>query len=200
MYSGAAVLAIGLGYILAMQASSIISARRLEQQPDSHQQREEVTEGILQHMNTIAVGDTLPDHQFEGLDRRPMILSQMVSHKTVLVFFDPDCGSCGGELESIHQAVTRSSDYRYFLLISAGNPRMIEDMQGQYDIRSPILYDHGGKFVYGHQILTYPFNVIVDRDLVIEDIIGGSLDMEELREIIDINARAESGNDVNTKP
>jgi peroxiredoxin len=183
-YSGASVLAILLGVVLALQASKLVMAHRLEKQTDTEAQRRELTDEILDDMNTIDIGDTLADHTFRDLHRNPIELTQLIKGKTLVLFFDPDCGNCELELEALQRVVTDETDCQSFLLISAGNPWLMEELKTKYHLCSPMLYDYKGQFTYGMHIYTYPFNVIIDENRVIHDIISGPLSESDLKQII----------------
>ena len=193
-YLVAIIVVAFLGYISATQVSAHLNSKK----QDEHEQlkekaRQEYTESILNSMQTMAIGDTLPDFVFEDLNRQPRRLSDLVNNRTVISFFDPHCENCDEEMIKVRQAVANETEAGYFVFISSANPRLIEEMRGLVGLKSPVLYDHRAEFMRSYDIFTYPFNVIVDENLVIQDIIIDTLDESDLKKIINKNKDIESG-------
>lgn len=56
-----------------------------------------------------------------------------------------------------------------------------------------ILYDYEAEYDRELGIFTYPFNIIVNRDRIVEEIICGTLDEKDFESIIDANKAAGVG-------
>ena len=182
----AAVAAVG--YFSAVRVAAYINNQKtVEREKIRDEKRESLKQDILDKMGTITVGDTLPDHVFEDLDRNPVKLSDIVKRKTNLCFFAPQCDHCDGEMETIKKYAPSPSEQEYFVLISPGNPRLIEEMPGLTGLNSLILYDHRAEYNNLINIFTYPFNIVVNRNLVVTDLITEPLSGEDIIEIIEEN-------------
>jgi len=192
LFTVAAVGALFLGYFLASSVSDI-AARSISPKTDNRpvvvpSADADAKENEFPIAAALEVGDTLRDYVFEDIDRNPLRLSDLTSKITLLVFFQPDCSGCEMEIEDLNRTLRDSLDSRYFLFISPGNPRLIEDMKRDYHLHAPVLYDHRAAFTYGmYRIAAYPYNVVIDKDMVVKDIILGSLPEDELARIVDAN-------------
>ena len=69
-------------------------------------------------------------------------------------------------------------------MISPGNPRLIEEMPGLDGLHSPILYDHRAEYTSRFNIFTFPFNIIINQDLVISNIVTEPLTEEDIKKVI----------------
>jgi len=181
------VLVVGLALLLGTEAGHYVASKR------NSQRRSNRTQSILAQMNTLAVGDTLPDHPFEDLDHKELWLRDLLSEKTLISFTAPDCDACLAEFDELAAAVSDSADRRYFLIIwpyLTGTSRA----QGiEHSLSGRVLYDKGGEFLDRLAVNTFPFNLIVNLAGAIEEIIADPMDREELAAIITANKAAEAG-------
>ncbi len=175
----------GLAFVLGSKAGRyFVETRRSERFLLT---RAAQTEQMLKQMNTIAIGDTLPDHVFQDIEGNPMKLSEVLSRWSVLSLFDLGCEACLEEIEHIQATVSNESEARYFVLIASGAPASLTELRRQYDLDCPILCDEDHQFFSWLNVMGIPFNMIVNRDRVIERVVSGSLTREELREVIKDN-------------
>ncbi len=181
------IAAVGvLGFFSARQVAAYLGERKVEQaRLEAQHYRREFTQGVLMSMNTLQVGNVLPDYQFEDLAHNPLTLSGLASENTLLIFFDPACDGCDNELAAINKAIADTLDYRRFRLISSGDSGMVAEKIERFDLRIPLLYDPSADFFFQTGVLTYPFNMIVNQDGVIQDMIAGSLDRRDLVQFIE---------------
>jgi peroxiredoxin len=181
------VATIGLAYILGVQAGNLINSRN---KGNYLQTREFQTKAILEKMENLAVGDTLANHAFFGLDLNLVSLSKLIKRKAVLSFADPGCGACLSQLEELQGAVTDSADYRYFILISFTTPLLLKEYKETYELGSRILYDENEEWKNSLGIKIAPFNLIVNSSLVIERVIAGQMTAKDFEDIIELNQHA----------
>ena len=182
-----AIVVVGaLGFFSAKQVAAYLHGKEVEKAlQEKRQYRREFTQGVLKSMNSLQIGDVLPDYQFEDLAHNPLTLSDLTTENTLLVFFDPACESCDDELTAINEAITDSLEYRRFLFISSGDSVMVAEKVESLALRNPLLYDRSGDYFYQLGIFSYPFNVIINKDRVIKDMIVGTLDHMDLVGYID---------------
>jgi peroxiredoxin len=150
---------------------------------EAKQKRAEMQQAILQEMGTLAVGDTLADHVFESLDLTPVRLSELVTGPTVLSIVDPDCEVCVEEITMLRRELSDSVLQSRFVFISAGNPRYLAELVDSTGLLSPVLYDHHSAWLGQYKVFTYPFNLIVNSDLRIMDVIASELSFNDLQEL-----------------
>ncbi len=184
-YLLATVIVILVGYFSALKVGAYINNKRLEQKQQAvEQKKKDFTDALLAHMQSLNIGDTLPDHRFEDLYRRPVYLSSLVQGQTILIFFDPYCENCNEEMNTVNRTLSTTREYECFIFISGGNPRLIEEMPALSELKSPVLYDHNREYINRFKIFTFPFNVVIDKNLVIQEIYGETLTPDEIKRII----------------
>jgi peroxiredoxin len=181
-----AAVTVCLAYVLGSQAGSLMVSKK---ERNSMHAREIQTKEILAHMQTIDVGDTLPDHTFVDLDMDSLRLSDVVCDRSVITVFDYHCSTCFAEIEEMNRAARDSVDFKYFTLVSSTNPLYLVELQEVHNIQCRIIYDKNRRYLDGLNISIYPFNIIVNKDMEIQRIVAGILTQEELEEIIDFNKR-----------
>ena len=132
-------------------------------------------------MGTVEVGDTLQDHTFEDMDLRPIRLGKIVSGPSIISVFDPGCDACLEELSTFQRVLTPLALERQVVFISGGNPRYIAELVASTGLASHVLYDHHSAWLGSYRILTFPFNLVVDSNLVVTRIVVGAMTEENLR-------------------
>jgi len=179
------VAVAALGVLSAKQVSQHLNARRTRASAlELKQSRREYTEGLLRSMNTIAVGDRLPDHQFQDLEGRLQTLSDLTGDSTLVILFHPSCHFCDDELDALGDAVSDPSHHQRFLLASPGDIVEIVEKKEQFGIQSLVLHDQDGEYLTELGVSSFPFNIVVRRDGVIQDIVAGGLDAEDLAHFV----------------
>ncbi|MFZ5978996.1 MAG: peroxiredoxin family protein [Candidatus Zixiibacteriota bacterium] len=179
---------VAIGYFSAVKVAAYINHQKTaEREKINEEKKEALTQGILNKMGSIAVGDTLPDHVFEDLYRTPVRLSDIVREKTNLCFFAPECDYCNDEMETIKLNAPTPEEQEYFIMISPGNPRLIEEIPDLAGLTCPILYDHRAEYNNRLNIFTYPFNIVINEDLIVTDLILEPLSREDIIDIIEGN-------------
>jgi len=121
-------------------------------------------------MGTIEIGDTLPHFPFEDIDGKVRLLSEVVTDKTLITYLERDCDACLVELERLKQAANGQEDYEHILLITSANPVHMQKLRAEYGLGCVILYDEERRFGSMLKISSFPFNLVVNRQRVIEAI------------------------------
>jgi len=184
---GVVVLVIGAALILGKEAGLHFAAKKRTQE------RAKKTQTVLEQMNTITVGKTIPFRAFEDLDYNLVQLSEVLSERTLISFFEPNCDGCLPDFERLKEAVSDSIEYRYFIFVSSSSREDVEAYREQHGILAWILLDDGSDFSRELGVFTFPFNIIVNRSGEVLDIIAGALDTRESVEIIKVNRAVPAG-------
>jgi peroxiredoxin len=189
MIIGGAIFAavITAGLLLGGQAAHYTTANKFLAD------RTEKTTAILEEMGTIKIGDRLPDHRFEDFESNPVWLSDLLSKKTLVSFYYPDCEACVFEFERLQDACLDTADYALFLFISAADPQALADHKRGLALPLTVLCDQGSAYSRELGIFTYPFNVIVNRDRIVMEIIADALQDDDFKDIIKANDAAGAG-------
>lgn len=171
---------VALAYVLGSQTGNLLADKK---ERDARFVRTLQTEELLDRMGTIQVGNTLPDHTFQGLDRQFYRLSSLMQDHTLISVFDYHCDNCLAELEQYKKAVHDSGQAKHIILISGSNPLQLIELRDTYNIPFTILYDEDRMFLTNHNITTFPFNIVVNGSMQIEQIAAGSLIEDEIRQL-----------------
>lgn len=185
-YAVSIVLVAVVAFFSAKQVAAYLNGIEIEEaQQGKRQVRREFTESVLRSMNSLQVGQVLPDYQFEDLAYNPQTLSDLATENTLLIFFDPACEGCDDELAAINEAVTDSIGYQRIRLITSGDSGMVAAKVARFALHSPLLYDRSGDYFFQLGVFTYPFNIIINKERVIQDMIAGTLDHTDLTRFIE---------------
>lgn len=150
---------------------------------DNQRKLAQTTRVVVDLMETIDIGDTLPDHVFEDLERNPVRLSDLIKGRTLVTFISPNCPSCEFQIEDFSRALNTDQQKNGYIFISPHNPRYLEELQDKYNLEAPILYDHRSKYWSMLSINTTPFNVQIGQDMILEEIFAGPLSEDEYLQI-----------------
>jgi peroxiredoxin len=138
-------------------------------------QAAEQTAEILRRMGTIKVGDTLGNFPLEDIDGKLHLLSELVTDKTLITYMKPDCDACLAELETLRSVAKGPDDYEHVILITSANPLHMQRIREDYGLGCVILYDDERQFGAALKIQTFPFNLVVDRDRVLQTVHANTL-------------------------
>ncbi len=170
---GAALLAtIAVAVLLGVGAGNLWAEKR---QHDTEKMRAAFTDQILEQMEHLQPGDTLPNARLMDLQRNLVPLHTMLKDPTLLVFFDYSCENCLVELEHLAQNITDPAVANHIILVSATNPLYLLQVRDEQAVTSPILYDDHMRFMDAIGVGTFPFNLYVGADGVIDSAIASSL-------------------------
>ena len=151
--------------------------------------QKEMTAAITEQMGELDIGDTLKDHLFERLSGDSFMLKSLFHEKSLLIVVQPECQSCHDEIQELVKAIQSEEDAKYFAIISSDNPRILAEMQETYNVTVPILYDHRRAYLSQYNIFTFPFNITIDKNGVVLDMMAGPMLAEDFREIIEFNQK-----------
>lgn len=168
----AAVIAVAV--IVGTEAGNFYNERR------AIEQRDDLTAAKLRQMQTLEIGGKLQDHTFENLEGEDVRLSDLITNRTIVCFFDIACGACLMELEEM-QAALGDSLRRHVILISHDDRVDLQEARRAYNIEAPILWDQDSFYALNLKITTRPFNVMIDSTLTIREIVIGMLNGSEFR-------------------
>lgn len=76
---------VGVSYFAARLTANIVHAQKLEERQLKSRIQ---TNFQLQKMGTIAVGDTLPDFEFDDIDGQHYLLSDLVTGHTLISYIE----------------------------------------------------------------------------------------------------------------
>lgn len=141
----------------------------------------------IEKMKNLAIGDTLVNHVFEDMDRNPVSLDSLITGKSVITYVSTMCGACSLQIDQIIKLAEDSSDLKSFIFVSYENPRLLEEDIASLATGIEILYDHRRVYAKRYGVFTFPFNIIVDRDRRITNLISGRLLSEEILDIMKSN-------------
>jgi peroxiredoxin len=182
LFIAAVILTVAVAYILGVAAAGIV------QKVQAGKLKAERTQQILEQMGSnLGVGVTLPDANLEDLNGNPVQLSQVVESKSLVAIFSPDCSYCGLQIQRIIEAAIDELDQTNFILISDADPMQLTDMRDSLNTHCRIFYDRDGEYKSQLGVTSFPFNFVVDQSLVIEEIIAGTPELDEIREIMTFN-------------
>ncbi len=177
----AVVTTVAVAYFLGTAVGNYITGRKYEND------RREQSERILETMENLTVGDTIPDHVFQDMNGHDVRLSDLLSDRTVVTFFQIDCETCSAEIDRLKATVPDSSDYRYFLFVSSFTPAALQDFVRDRQVPLRTLYDNDDEYASIFHVWTFPLNVIVDRNRTVLSIKPTALTETDIREIIIAN-------------
>lgn len=149
------------------------------------------SEPFIAKMEKLKIGDMLPNHKFEVIGGDSAWLYDLLSKRCVLTIILPGCEDCHYEVRELKAAITDSNDAKSFIFVTWDNPRTFEDMKNENGLTSPFLYDHKRAFFSNYDITTYPFNITLDENGVVLDMLSGAMWKEDFEEIIEFNKNAE---------
>ncbi len=146
--------------------------------------KREAQQMILRQMDDLKVGDTLVDWEFENLQFQGSRMSESVGGRTLVYVVDPECHTCVEDIEVLSRLTGTGDAELPILIISGGNPRYLLDWQRKYSLPIPILYDHGRAFCQSLDITTYPFHFVISKELVVEELMPGTLEPEYVENFV----------------
>jgi len=183
----AAALVAAAGVLIGTEVGRYEGERRMRTR---HAKK---TQGVLKQMGTVAIGDTLPDHRFEDMNRNLVWWGDLLKGRTIVSFFDPGCEACLDEVDNLLDAITRPEDARYFLFISSYDRDSLALLAQAYGIASQILYDENGAFGKNLAVFTFPFNLTVTTAREVYEVSTDPITTDEFRLLIMKNHQTEAG-------
>jgi peroxiredoxin len=168
----ASVATVAAAFILGSHVGKLLVSKGKR---DHVQSRELRTKVILDKMENLSIGDTLPDASFLDLDLHVHRLSNLVNDWAVLSFLDPSCGACLDQLDALNAAIKADSLYSHFITLSGTNPLLLKEFEREFCPGVTILYDENREFQNALGVSIAPFNLILHADLSVRKVIVGSM-------------------------
>jgi peroxiredoxin len=174
--AGVAVTAV-LAYALGVKAANFIDKRK------ALQMRAEMTKGVLEKMGTgLGVGVPLPDGEFEDLTGAKVRLSDLACGKTLVVYVEPNCGHCVNQMKAMSTQFV--GDRRACgIIVSNISIDGLHEFKDKYGIDCLLLSDIDSRYRKALNIMSFPSNFIVDRNLRIQDVVLGELKDDEIKSL-----------------
>ena len=176
-----------LAYLIGTQSADWMREWNAARHADEYRAKAaEQTAAILRKMGTIEVGDTLPNFPLEDIDGKLHLLSELVTDKTLITYLKPDCDACLEELERLRTVAQGPDDYEHVILITSANPMHMQRIRKDYGLGCVILYDDERHVGTTLKIRSFPFNLVVDRARVIEEIHANQLMMDDYKQFFEV--------------
>lgn len=175
-----------LAYLIGTQSADWMREWNAARHADEYRAKAaEQTAAILRKMGTIEVGDTLPNFPLEDIDGKMHLLSELVTDKTLITYLRPDCDACLEELERLRSVARGPDDYEHVILITSANPMHMHRIPKDYGLGCVILFDDERHFGTTLRIQTFPFNLVINKARVIEEINASTMMIDDYRRLFD---------------
>jgi len=178
------VITISIGYIIGVRAGNYFSE---EKQTEIRAKGVKQTREVLETMGSLKVGTTLTDYSFDGVDGKNYKLSELVSNRSLICYIQTDCPSCLTELNGIVEAVKNDTDFKYFIIISDASVEDLRELRDNFRLKCPLLHDSNRGFGEAYKIFSFPFSLVVNSELQVEEIYTTPLLPDDYDIIIDVN-------------
>jgi hypothetical protein len=179
------LLAAGLAVILGVASASVIRAYLDNDREFERSRLLAVVSHSPDSIFALGTGDTLTDHVFEDLEEQPVRLSDLVVGNMLISVVMPTCESCLDEMLYIRDQIDNPKDYRHLVFITSANPRFMRDIKEETGLTAAFLYDHRAEYLSRYDVQAYPFNIIIDSNMVVLDIFGGGLTQTDLAKVLE---------------
>ncbi len=164
------------GYVIGSQGAKWVRDRKAEQY------RAESTAAAVAQMNdTLRVGNQLPDNEFHNLRGGTSKLSDLVGKGAVIAYLRSSCGKCRQEMQQLARGVQGERQSRVIIL-SDSDPQSILDLADELKLTCPLLLDYKSQYRKRLGIWVFPFNIIVNDSMVIENMIADCIRSREFAE------------------
>ncbi len=182
------ILVLAIAIIVGSRAGQYFGERQKQKK------QEVLSRQILANVKQLNIGDTLPNHKFEVIGGDSVWLKDLLSDKCVLIVSIPQCHECVLEAQELQSAITDESDSKHFIFATWENPKLLEDIKKENNLYSPFLYDHKRAYFSQFDISTYPFNITLDKNGVVLDMLAGAMWKNDFEEIIEYNKLSSTAN------
>ncbi len=136
-------------------------------------------------MENLSIGDKLPDYEFYDLDMNIQKLSEIVMDVTVLSFVDPTCGTCLDQSLTLQETIENPIDYMRFISISSTNALLLKEYKEEYGFKPLMLLDENKEYQHALGVTIAPFNIVVNDQLIVIDVVTGAMTREDIHKVID---------------
>ncbi|UCG62069.1 MAG: redoxin domain-containing protein [Candidatus Zixiibacteriota bacterium] len=129
-------------------------------------------------------GFVLPDRQLDSYDGDPVMLSELVGTRAMLIFIMAGCRASLDEMTWLGETLSDTTSAANILFICAGQSETLTEILYRYDFTSALFYDQERDFSKELGISMYPFHIVVDSNLVIIAVIHNRLQEEDVRALL----------------
>ena len=171
------IAGLGIAYIAGSFVGDIIREVKTD---EFIRKRDYTTEVILERLESIQLGERLSPSTLQTLDGGYLSLSDVINCTTLVVFFDTDCANCYVEIARLSESLSDRSDAKGVVILFIGNPLDMVQVRQSYDLTFTILYDEDAQYVRHLGITLYLFNLLVDRNARVLEVIPGVLQEQDL--------------------
>lgn len=175
------LILLAVAYFFGAQAGQFISSKKSD---EWRKERDEQGQYILKRVESLKVGQKLPNYFFYDIDGNFVELEKIVKSNCMISYILVDCPACDEQLATLTDLSKNTKIQISTILVSYENPFQLIKLKEQYQINFPILYDHGNQYGTNLDLYTYPFNILIDSGLVIRKLIPGQLLKEDYKEVI----------------
>ncbi len=141
----------------------------------------QTTNRVLEKMDGIGPGDTLPTYTFYDIWGEERNLRQEVNQVSIISIIEPQCESCLHQLRVIEEWQKRTPCLK-IILISSDSPFHTRRILDQFELTAVVLYDHERHYGEHLNISVFPFNCLVRQNIEIVDIYVGDMNERALDE------------------
>lgn len=166
------------GYLIGGQG-----AKWARESKAAHYRVESTAAAVARMNDTIRVGNRLPDHEFHNLRGGTSKLSDLVGEGAIVAYLRSSCGKCRKEMEEIGKGVPGERQSGV-IIISDSDPQSMLDLSDELILSCPLLLDYDSQYRKKLGIWVFPFNIIVNDSLVIENMIADYIRSIEFAEIV----------------
>jgi hypothetical protein len=174
----AVIATAGLATVTGNYLGSAYSSRK------ARAERELITRDALKRIQAVEVGKRLPNHVFHDLSMNEVGLASLISGPKVISIISPTCGACEFQLEELSRYLPEDFQRNSVVVISPYHPPKLKMLRDSLNLKAPILFDYGSIYIDSLMINAFPFNIMVDSNLIITDIIVGPISPNDYRNAI----------------
>lgn len=155
---------------------------KTQREQDLQSLNERMTQAVLRRMSTLRIGSRLADAELFALDGTQTRLSSLVKgrDKVWIELIEPNCEACLQNISLLRTQLRDTADGEHFLFISGCQPEYLNDLREMAKLPSEFLIDQDRQWIGQYSINAFPFHILVNEDLVIEDIAIGLMSEERI--------------------
>jgi peroxiredoxin len=173
------ILGAGIpGYVIGTQGAGWAQEKR------AAQYRAKSTIAAVSRMNdTIRAGNRLPDHEFHNLRGGTSKLSDLVGEGAIVAYLRSSCGKCRKEMEDFGKGA-QGERQSGVIIISDSDPQSMLDLAGDLELSCPLLFDSEGQYRERLGVWVFPFNIIVNDSMLIENMMADYIRADEFAQLV----------------
>lgn len=177
---------VAIAVIAASGVLGVVAGKLYNQRSSNNylKSRKFITESLVRKMGTLEIGSPMPNALFLDERGERVRLSDAITSSAILMFVDPECGTCLEEIENLYAATRELElDEKVFLITRSQaaigqwlDKRLLPDVI--------VLRDEDGSYHVSQNIEAIPFSIIVGPELRITEFISGVVLTSEFDSIV----------------